>query len=167
MLRIAGIAPIAQLLARKILSPPRRPNIPLRQKGRRLETSFLSSRQCDGNSKGGEAEAASAQRGCGARPAQGAAAAPSFRPLSQQGPSPALSPALLCTHHGQTLFAPKAQPWNTNLLPRPDSTFTWDPQVSVGSSTQQQPPAVAETQRSLCAQRGCKPESLPQAQRPR
>lgn len=59
-------------LAQQIPSSPCPPHIPLRQKGRRLETSFLCRGQCDGNSLGGAGAAAGAARVLG------------FRPLSSQ-----------------------------------------------------------------------------------
>lgn len=116
-------------------SPPRPPHIPLRQKGRRLVTSFLSSGQCDGNSKGGAgAEAASAPRGCGAWPATRSCAR---LPASCHCPSQGPSPAQLHAQDGKTKIAsllPKDQPRNANLLPCPggaaagrDSTFTGTP----------------------------------------
>lgn len=135
MLRIAEIVPIAQPPARKIFSPPLPPHIPLRQKGRRLVTSFLPSGQCDGNSKGGAgAEAASAPRGCGAWPAARSCAR---LPASCHCPSQGPSPAQLHAQDGKTKIAsllPKDQPRNANLLPRSggaapgrDSTFTETP----------------------------------------
>lgn len=81
-------------------SSPRPPHIPLRQKGRRLETSFLSSGQCDGNSKGGAATAAAwARRGRGAWPAARSCAR---LPASCHCPSRGPSPTQLHTQDGKT-----------------------------------------------------------------
>lgn len=158
-------------------SPPHPPHIPLRQKGRRLETSFLSSGQCDGNSKGGAAaEAASAPRGCGAlASSKELRAAPSFLPLSQPGAEPHAA-ARPVRQNQNYLFAPKDQPRNANLLPRSGgvavgtaSTFTRGPPQAQRPGLGFNPKSTGSQRRSPCTvlQRGWKPEPLQQAGTPR
>lgn len=126
-LRGAAIAPLAQ----QIPSSPCPPHIPLRQKGRRLETSFLCRGQCDGNSPGGAGAAAGAARG------------PGFRPLSGLDEPGQLQPP---TAEPKPPPRPKGAAPNPNPLPHPGLQLQL--RAPQGPGSIRNPPAAVGTPRS-------------------